>query len=215
MPGTGIEINAIKNLFHNNNWSVSLAEGVLANETRIKNVKSPRVMHIATHGFFFPKADNTYDPIVKLMGLEKNTIYEHQLMRSGLLLSGAQNTIRGENIVEDNGILTSLEARDLDLINTELVVLSACETGVGNFVSGEGIYGLQRSILEAGAENVIMSLWKVDDTATQMLMTIFYANWIEKGMTKREALKKAQITIKNTEGYSSPYYWGAFVLIGK
>ena len=215
LPGTGIEINDIKNLFENNNWSASLAEDVLANETRIKKVNSPRVMHIATHGFFFPKQENEYDPISQLMGLEINKTYEHPLMRSGLLLSGAQNTIRGENLVGDNGVLTSLEARELNFSETELVVLSACETGVGSFVSGEGVYGLQRSILEAGAENVIMSLWKVDDIATQMLMTTFYTNWIEKGMTKRESLKQAQITIKNTEGYSSPYYWGAFVLIGK
>ena len=215
LPGTGIEINDIKNLFENNNWSASLAESVLANETRIKKVNSPRVMHIATHGFFFPKQENEYDPISQLMGLEINKTYEHPLMRSGLLLSGAQNTIRGENLVGDNGVLTSLEARELNLSETELVVLSACETGVGDFVSGEGVYGLQRSILEAGAENVIMSLWKVDDIATQMLMTTFYVNWIEKGMTKREALKQSQMTIKNTEGYSSPYYWGAFILIGK
>ena len=215
LPGTGIEINAIKNLFENNNWSASLAEDVLANETRIKKVNSPRVMHIATHGFFFPKQENEYDPISQLMGVENNTGYKHPLMRSGLLLSGAQNTIRGEVLAEDNGILTSLEARELNLSEAELVVLSACETGVGDFVSGEGVYGLQRSILEAGAENVIMSLWKVDDVATQMLMTTFYTNWIDKGMTKRESLKQAQITIKNTEGYSSPYYWGAFVLIGK
>tara|TARA_Y100001954_G_C15826725_1_gene612572 strand:+ start:1957 stop:6117 length:4161 start_codon:yes stop_codon:yes gene_type:complete len=215
LPGTGIEINALNNLFKNNNWSVSLTEGALANETKIKEVNSPRVMHIATHGFFFPEQEHEYDPIAKLMGVENNTDYKHPLMRSGLLLSGAQNTIRGEVLAEDNGILTSLEARELNLTETELVVLSACETGVGDFVSGEGIYGLQRSILEAGAENVIMSLWKVDDEATQMLMTTFYTNWIERGMTKRESLKQAQITIKNTEGYSSPYYWGAFVLIGK
>ena len=215
LPGTGIEINAIKNLFENNNWSASLAEGVLANETRIKKVNSPRVMHIATHGFFFPDQENEYDPIAQLMGVETNTIYKHPLMRSGLLLSGAQNTIRGENLVGDNGVLTSLEARELNFSETELVVLSACETGVGDFVSGEGVYGLQRSILEAGAENVIMSLWKVNDIATQILMTSFYTNWIEKGMTKRESLKQAQILIKNTEGYSSPFYWGAFVLIGK
>ena len=149
------------------------------------------------------------------MGLATNITFENPLMRSGLLFSGAQNTIRGENLVGENGVLTSLEARDLNLTNTELVVLSACETGIGDFVSGEGVYGLQRSILEAGVQNVMMSLWKVDDKATQLLMTNFYTNWLEKGLTKREALKQAQITIKNTDEYSSPYYWGAFVLIGK
>ena len=214
LPGTGIEINKVKNLFEQNKWNVTLSEGVLANEISIKEVNSPKVMHIATHGFFFPQQENEYDPIAKLMGLTTNTTFKNPLMRSGLLFSGAQNTIRGENLVGENGVLTSLEARDLDLTNTELVVLSACETGVGDFVSGEGVYGLQRSILEAGAENVIMSLWKVDDKATQLLMTNFYTNWLEKGLTKREALKQAQITIKNTDGYSSPYYWGAFVLIG-
>tara|TARA_B100001059_G_scaffold128092_1_gene127995 strand:+ start:13074 stop:13523 length:450 start_codon:yes stop_codon:yes gene_type:complete len=149
------------------------------------------------------------------MGLEKKISYDNPLMRSGLLFSGAQNKIRGENLVDYNGVLSSLEARELDLLETELVVLSASETGVGDYVTGEGFYGLQRSILESGAENVIISLWKVDDASTQVLITTFYKNWIEKGMTKRESLKQAQITVKNTDGYSSPYYWRAFVLIGK
>ena len=215
LPGTAKEINDIKNLFDNNGWTTTLSEGIHANETKIKKVNSPRVLHIATHGFFFPTNDNEYDPVGKLMGLEKKISYDNPLMRSGLLFSGAQNTIRGENLIDDNGVLSSLEARELDLLETELVVLSACETGVGDFITGEGVYGLQRSILESGAKNVIMSLWKVDDAATQILMTTFYKNWIEKGMTKRESLKQAQITVKNTDGYSSPYYWGAFVLIGK
>ena len=143
------------------------------------------------------------------------SIFDSPLRESGVLLSGAQNTLRGERIGKENGVLTSFEARELDLSNTELVVLSACETGVGEYVSGEGVYGLQRSILEAGSENIIMSLWKVDDEATRILMTTFYLNWIEKGMTIRESLKHAQISLMQNPKYKSPYYWGAFVMIGR
>ena len=143
------------------------------------------------------------------------TNFDNPLLRSGVLLSGSENTIRGEVFSQENGILNALEAKNLDLVNTELVVLSACETGLGEYVSGEGVYGLQRSILEAGSDNVIMSLWKVDDQATQLLINTFYSNWLEQGMSKREALRQAQLYMLNTDKYKSPFYWGAFVLIEK
>ena len=208
LPGTEIEVNKIESLLTSFDWETSTLIGSEATEGYLKEIESPRLVHIATHGFFYGDSDKSTRNLI--MGINQ-TYSKDPLLRSGILLAGAQNTINGTNISAQNGILTSYEARELNLLNTELVVLSACETGVGDYVSGEGVYGLQRSIIEAGAESVIMSLWKVDDIATQKLMGYFYANWIEHKLSKRDALKNAQLTLMKE--YPSPYYWGAFVLI--
>ncbi|HYG18746.1 MAG TPA: CHAT domain-containing protein, partial [Ohtaekwangia sp.] len=112
----------------------------------------------------------------------------------------------------DDGILSAFEALSLNLDSTQLVVLSACETGLGTFHPGEGVYGLQRSLMAAGAENVLMSLWKVDDFATQALMTSFYQEWLQSPQDIRSAFRQAQRNIRKIR--PQPYYWGAFVLSG-
>ena len=111
----------------------------------------------------------------------------------------------------EDGILTSREVSELNLANTELVVLSACQTGLGDDVSTEGIYGLQRAFKLAGAQKLLLSLWSVDDHATQELMTSFYHNWIKLKLPIRAAFAAAQKDMRST--YSSPYFWAGFILI--
>ncbi|MCE2957017.1 MAG: CHAT domain-containing protein, partial [Flammeovirgaceae bacterium] len=131
---------------------------------------------------------------------------------SGLILAGAAKQNNQVDLTSnDNGVLTAYEAMNLSLDGTDLIVLSACETGLGEVRAGEGVYGLQRAFLVAGANAMIMSLWKVDDAATQQLMTNFYANWAKTG-NKQKAFKQAQLQLMAK--FSQPYYWGAFVMMG-
>ena len=141
------------------------------------------------------------------------------LTRSGLLFAGANNTLRDKEPVGiDDGILTAQEISKLDLRNLSLVVLSACETGKGEVTQGEGVFGLQRGFKKAGAGTIVMSLWKVDDEATEMMMTQFYQN-LCGGMDKHEALHKAQKYLREykdengNKKYDKPYYWAAFIIL--
>ena len=211
LPGTMTEINQISKILKSNNWNVDLISGIDATESMIKSLNSPKLLHIATHGFFLKDQDlyaNT-----NIISAENKEAVMNPMTRSGLIFSGAQNTINGQLLANDNGWLNSYEASLLNLKGTELVVLSACDTGMGDVQNGKGVFGLQRAIRMAGAESLIMSMWKVDDEATQNLMTYFYEFWIDKKYSKREAFKKAQFKIR--EIYKHPYYWGAFLLIGE
>lgn len=211
LPATKTEIEAINRMLKAAGYVPSQFMQKTASEGNLKNAASPTVMHIATHGYFLKDVEVTGNGF----GVHMDNATENPLLRSGLLLTGAGKTVSGENTPNlqsnDNGILTAYEAMNLNLTGTSLVVLSACETGLGDIKAGEGVYGLQRAFQVAGADALVMSLWKVDDAATQQLMTTFYANWIKLG-DKHKAFKQAQLQLMTK--FKEPYYWGAFVMMG-
>ncbi len=216
LPGTKVEVEKLERILGDAHWRTFSLTGKDALEENVKMSASPKVLHLATHGFFLDDVE-----INRLQNADLELAYQqagrNPLLRSGLIFAGAEAALRKKSlgltvdIAGEDGILTAYEAMNLNLDNTELVVLSACETGLGEIKNGEGVYGLQRAFIIAGAKNLVMSLWKVDDVVTQQLMTRFYKHWLEE-MDKTEAFYQAQREIK--EEYPEPYYWGAFVIIG-
>jgi CHAT domain-containing protein len=210
LPGTKEELLKINELLINQKWQVNLYMRAHATEESVKKLNSPTVLHIATHGFFI-ESKNDNAPVIFSRDLSKKE--NNPLLRSGLILAGAENSHQAAaNNEKEDGILTALEAMNLNLDKTNLVVLSACETGTGQIRNGEGVFGLQRSFLVSGASSIMMSLWKVNDNATQELMVEFYKNWLASG-NKADAFRKTQLTLKKK--YVSPYYWGSFIMMGK
>jgi CHAT domain-containing protein/Flp pilus assembly protein TadD len=178
---------------------VVLSTGKNATEKQVKSLlHKPYIIHFATHGYFYNDS-------------RQNAV--QAMLNAGLLLAGVIDYDKTEipDINEEDGKITAYEIMNMSLDNTELVVLSACETGLGLNYRGEGVYGLQRAFKVAGANTLIMSLWKVNDEATQLLMSYFYQNWIQKKMEKSQAFKHAQKEV--LKQYAHPYYWGAFVLV--
>ena len=184
-----------------------------ATEAKLKQLHGPRILHIATHGFFLNDKEMSA-AMPKAVGFSQDLppllLGENPLLRSGLALAGANIRRSGTN---DDGILTALEVAQMDLRGTKLVVLSACETGVGDVQNGEGVYGLRRSLVLAGAQTQVASLWKVSDDATKDLMVDYYERLL-KGEGRSAALRKAQRTMINSNDRSHPYYWAAFVPVG-
>ena len=210
LPGTKIEIDNIGKILKTGGYVVTPYMQKTATEAIVKSMKGPAIVHIATHGYF------QQDVEASSVGVHEENAKNNPLLRSGILLAGASPTIKGEVMPNlesnDNGVLTAYEAMNLNLEGTDLIILSACETGLGDVRAGEGVYGLQRSFLVAGAKALVMSLWKVDDAATQALMTNFYTN-LAKGGSKAKAFKQAQLQLMTK--YKEPYYWGAFVMMGQ
>jgi CHAT domain-containing protein len=193
LPGTQEEVSKIGTYLSEKNIQNKIYLWDQATEGTLKDASSPNVLHIATHGYF--NADGTGS---------------NPMLKSGLLFAGVINGHAGSS--HDDGILTAYEASNLDLAKTHLVVLSACETGLGEVKNGEGVYGLQRAFEVAGVDDILMSMWKVNDETTQELMVAFYKELI-KGQSVLEAFKMAQLSIRSN--YPSPLYWGAFKLIGR
>jgi CHAT domain-containing protein len=208
LPGAEKEVNELYNLLLSSNWAPKLYLNNEAEEDSVKNLKNPKVFHIATHGFFL-EDDKDNDVAV----LNEQTT-RNPLLRSGLLLKNGGALLEHDNVYDFNtedGVLTAYEAMNLNLDKTDLVVLSACETGLGEVQLGEGVYGLQRAFQVAGAKSVIMSLFKVSDNVTQELMLNFYQKWIATG-DKRKSFTDAKKEIKAK--YPEPIYWGSFIMIG-
>ena len=212
LPGTKVEIEKIAGLLNNHGWQCDVYLRDQADELQIKKTRNPAVLHIATHGFF--KSDLESQSGQGELQTKTDT---NPLLLSGLLLANSETNalikMSGRDLSpsEEDGILTAYEAMNLSLDKTELVVLSACETGTGKVKNGEGVYGFQRSFLIAGAQAVLMSLWKVEDAVTQELMVEFYKQWLG-GKDKVTAFRDTQLVLKKK--YGTPYNWGAFVMIG-
>lgn len=216
LPGTEAEVISIDKLLRQSGWQTTLYTGDSALKASIQNVRAPRLVHIATHGFFLedhPAPDKS-GGTVRLRGAA-----DDPMLHSGLFFAGANRARSGQAPPGgDNGVLTAYEASQLNLQGTELVVLSACETGLGVQSNSEGVFGLRRALQEAGAGAVMMSMWSVPDQETQELMSFFYAKWLS-GLDKPEALRQAQLqerdVVRKRYGRDLPYYWGAFVLISR
>jgi len=184
----------------------------------------PKLMHIATHGFFLTEEETKKSrfvrPEIELMtgGNQKacRSVEDKSMTRSGLLFSGCNHAIHHEQIPdgEEDGILTAQEISMLDLRGLDLVVLSACQTGLGDVISGEGVFGLQRGFKKAGARTILMSLNKVDDEATRILMVEFYKN-LMRGKAKHQSLKDAQKYLRQVQNgkYDNPKYWASFIML--
>ena len=210
LPGTEKEVEQLQYMLKQKGWTTTEYVEKTATEEKVKELNSPKIFHIATHGFTMPTLQRTIED-----GLESNEamLIQNPLMRTGLLLKGAGDLMdkTDYNYNMESGILTAYEAMSLNLDRTDLVVLSACETGLGDLEAGEGVYGLQRAFLVAGAKVLIMSMFKVDDDATQKLMLRFYQKWLNSN-NLRQSFVDSKKELR-TE-YPEPIYWGAFMMIG-
>jgi CHAT domain-containing protein len=204
IAGTATEAKAISTLLPN----AKILTGSEATENAIKQLNTPSILHIATHGFFLKDAPPTQpskDGKVNAISPTSNP-----LLRSGLALAGFNLRKSGN----EDGVLTALEVAGLNLAGTKLVVLSACETGIGDVANGEGVYGLRRALAISGAESQLITLWLVDDFATRDLMMNYYGR-LQKNVGRSAALRQVQLEMLKNPQYQRPYYWAAFIPSGE
>jgi len=212
LPGTRVEGQRIAGRMNVQPWLRGQAL-----EAPLKARQSPRVLHLATHGFFLQDQELLVDQDRIRSGDSADPAPggspENPLLRSGLALAGANTWLRRGHVPQEaeDGLLTAEDVSGLDLRGTELVVLSACETGLGEVRVGEGVFGLRRAFVLAGAKTLVMSLWKVPDEETQELMEDFY-NRLLSGAECVDALRDAQLALKKKSGH--PRSWGAFICQG-
>ncbi|NES65467.1 MAG: CHAT domain-containing protein, partial [Okeania sp. SIO2D1] len=211
LSGTKAEVEAIAAMLSD----VTLLTESNATENAIKQVNAPEILHIATHGFFLEDLEEVAPPILvggfntDIPNTETNKL-ENPLLRSGLALAGFNPRESGD----EDGVMTALEIANLSLGGTKLVVLSACDTGVGDVNVGEGVYGLRRALAIAGSESQVISLWQVDDYATKDFMVKYYQRVLDNE-GRSEAMRQTQLEMLGTEEYQHPYYWASFIPSGE
>ncbi|MDX2302472.1 MAG: CHAT domain-containing tetratricopeptide repeat protein [Microscillaceae bacterium] len=215
LPGTKVEVENIQKTAQKQHINTYTYLSEDASEENVKKLQNPDFLHIATHGFFLKNLPSSNEDERGFAGIDTKKYVQNPLLRCGLLMAGAETSLQEKemNPNSEDGILTAQEAINLNLEKTELVVLSACETGLGEISNGEGVYGLQRALRQAGAQSILMSLWTVSDEATQELMSTFYKNLLIKKQNKRQAFLNAQNSLMDK--YPEPYFWGAFVMVGE
>jgi CHAT domain-containing protein len=222
LPGTQKEAKAISSQFQRKDVLSLFGSGAL--ESGLMSVKAPHILHLATHGYFLGHQDTSIEDKllgsagrgVKLVGNggalsaepRIDSKLENPMLRSGIALARANTSIQKG---DDEGLVCAEKILGMDLFGTDLVVLSACNTGVGKVQDGEGVFGLKRAFILAGARTLVVSLWPVPDEETKDLMVQFYKGLV-KGKTKAQALAQAKKLIANKK--PDPYYWAAFVLVG-
>ena len=217
LPGTKEESQCVFNILNSDNIPTTLLQDAIANEESFKALggHSPSIIHLSTHGFFLNNLEKEQtNPFMGKVGSYSEK--EDKLIRTGVLMAGANNEWCGINHVTaiEDGILTADEISRLDLSGTKIVVLAACETAKGHVDEIDGILGLQRGFKKAGANTILMSLNKVDDEATRILMVEFY-RYLMKGNTKRQSLKEAQQYLRKVDNgkYDDPKYWASFIML--
>jgi tetratricopeptide (TPR) repeat protein len=228
------ELAAIESILGQNKTEVYIGKEAL--EEVLMDKKAPIILHLATHGFFL-KDQNTAnidsfntgrgwqtaplpEPGLSFPGGVASIIdIENPLLKSGVVLAGANHARETDNNDKNDGIVTAEEILGLNLHGTEMVVLSACDTGLGEVKSGEGVFGLRRAFTQAGAQSLVMSMWKVPDRETKELMVQFYENIYSGGMNRCQALRQAALNVmevvRQRYGHADPRYWGAFVFMGE
>jgi CHAT domain-containing protein/Tfp pilus assembly protein PilF len=219
LKGSEIEVKEIAKTLKNSGWETTISDGKNAGEYQFKselNVKGPGIIHISTHGFAFPEKEIKEEKNFQVPEKSNYKISEDPMVRCGLMFSGANISWSGDskNMIQttgDDGILTAAEVSNMDLSNTKLVVLSACETGLGKIESSEGTFGLKRGFKLAGVDQMIVSLWKVPDNETMELMTLFYSDLV-KTNNPETSFNFAQKAMRNKFPYE-PEKWAGFVFV--
>lgn len=220
LKGSKSEAEYISKLMSNSHIEHKLYSGKIGNEESFKALSgvSPTLMHLATHGFFLANSDakkHTFTSMLQSMEQpgqpQPQTI--DPMQRSGLILAGGNNVWTGTEVSKniEDGVLTASEISAMNLYGTDIVVLSACETGLGD-ISEDGVFGLQRAFKQAGVNTLIMSLWKVGDSATELMMKTFYKHLLD-GKSKRESFALAQEAVRTHKDFADPCYWAAFIML--
>ncbi|MBO0798651.1 MAG: CHAT domain-containing protein, partial [Blastocatellia bacterium] len=201
LPGTRAEALAIKALMPD----ASLLLQKQATLAALKRARAPRILHIATHGFFLQQSRQTE------AGADDETNTE---LRLGRQTAEAQESLWRSGLALSDGILTALEMAGLDLWGTKLVVLSACDTGLGEYLKGEGVQGLRRALVLAGSESQVMSLWPVTDQGAREFMIDYYKA-LQRGEGRSEGLRQVQLRLLRSQARRHPFYWAAFIQSGE